>query len=206
MIDRSHLNAAGGKAEGKVLNSFKFLNQGWWDVGEPNGSCIHEKGSGKGIGDMDGFLFLTPVGTNKGLEDVITEWSYLTIYSTWDLNLKIGAKVTLSMHSVLPRSSRELFRVTRAWVLDCANWEVKRVMDFGANIIEPRSSANSSIFNGPIPNIVLFRVLQKTYKKCITIYVLRVSLYKSCTTIENSKHFFFKHSNIFWWNIGPVAL
>ena len=39
----------------------------------------------------------------------------------------------------------------------------------------------------PIPNIVLFRVLQKTYKKCITIYVLRVSLYKSCTTIENSK-------------------
>ena len=40
---------------------------------------------------------------------------------------------------------------------------------------------------GPIPNIVLCRVLQKMYKKCITIYVLRVSLYKSCTTINNSK-------------------
>ena len=39
----------------------------------------------------------------------------------------------------------------------------------------------------PIPNIVLFPVLKKTYKKCIIIYVLRVTLYKSCTTIENSK-------------------
>ena len=39
----------------------------------------------------------------------------------------------------------------------------------------------------PIPNIVLCQVLQKTYKKCIIIYVLTVSLYKSCTTIENSK-------------------
>ena len=39
----------------------------------------------------------------------------------------------------------------------------------------------------PIPNIVLYRVLQKTYKKCITIYVLRMNLYKCCTTIENSK-------------------
>ena len=39
----------------------------------------------------------------------------------------------------------------------------------------------------PIPNIVLCWVLEKMYKKCITIYVLKVSLYKSCTTIDNSK-------------------
>jgi len=38
-------------------------------VGEPNGSCIHEKGH---ICDKDGFLLLNPVGISKGLEDVDT--------------------------------------------------------------------------------------------------------------------------------------
>ena len=39
VIDRGPLNTAGGYAEGRVLDSLEFL-----DVGEPNGSCIHEKG------------------------------------------------------------------------------------------------------------------------------------------------------------------
>ena len=46
------------------------MNEGWRGVGEPNGSCIHEKGPNKElIGDKYGFLLLTPVVTNMGLED-----------------------------------------------------------------------------------------------------------------------------------------
>ena len=29
VIDRSHLNTAGGNAEGRVLDSLEFLNWGW---------------------------------------------------------------------------------------------------------------------------------------------------------------------------------
>ena len=66
-IDRGHLNASGGYAEGRVLDSL------WSGAGESNGSCIHEKGLDKGhIGDNYGFLLLTPVGTSKGLEDIDT--------------------------------------------------------------------------------------------------------------------------------------
>ena len=62
-----------GYAEGRVLDGLKFLNKGWWDIGEPNGSCIHEKIPDKGhIGDKYGYLLLTPVGARKGLEDVDT--------------------------------------------------------------------------------------------------------------------------------------
>ena len=66
MIDGSHLNAAGGYAEGRVLNSsLEFLNKGWWDVGEPNGSCICEKRPDKRhIGDKYGFR------TSRNIEDV----------------------------------------------------------------------------------------------------------------------------------------
>ena len=42
VIDGGHLNAAGGYAEGRVLDSLEFLNQGWSGVSEPNWSCIHE--------------------------------------------------------------------------------------------------------------------------------------------------------------------
>ena len=36
VIDRSHLNAAGGYAEGKVLDSLEFLNKGWRGIRLPN--------------------------------------------------------------------------------------------------------------------------------------------------------------------------
>ena len=73
VIDRDHLNTAGGYAEGRVLDNFEFLYKGWLDVGEPNQSCIHEEGPDKGLmGDKYGLLLLTPVGTSKGLEDVDT--------------------------------------------------------------------------------------------------------------------------------------
>ena len=68
MIDRSNPNTAGGNSEGRVLASLEFLNKGWRDVGEPHGSCMHEKGPYKGhIGDKYGFPLMTPVGTNNGL-------------------------------------------------------------------------------------------------------------------------------------------
>ena len=70
VIDRSHLNAAGGHAEGGVLDC---LNKGWLGVGDPNGSCIHGKGPDEGhIGDKYGFLLPTPFDASKGLEDVNT--------------------------------------------------------------------------------------------------------------------------------------
>ena len=50
---------------------------GWRGVGEPNGSCIHEKAPDKRhIGDKYGFLLLTAVGTSKGLENVDTASTY----------------------------------------------------------------------------------------------------------------------------------
>ena len=71
VIDRGHLNRAGGYAEGRDLDSIEFLNKGWRGIGEPNGSCIHEKGPDKRlIGDKYGLLLLTPVGTSKDLEYV----------------------------------------------------------------------------------------------------------------------------------------
>ena len=75
VIDRSYFNAASGygNAEGRVLDNLEFLNCGWWGVGEPNGSYIHEKGPDKGhIGDKCGFLLLIPVGTSRRLEDFDT--------------------------------------------------------------------------------------------------------------------------------------
>ena len=73
VIDISHLNADGGYMEGRVLDSLEFLNKGSLGDIEPNRSCIYEKGPDKGhVGDMYGFLLLTPVSTSKGLEDVDT--------------------------------------------------------------------------------------------------------------------------------------
>ena len=73
MIDKGHLNAAGGYVEGRVLDSLEFLKQGLGGARKLNGSGIHAKGYDKElIGDKDGFLLLTPVGTSKGLEDVDT--------------------------------------------------------------------------------------------------------------------------------------
>ena len=43
VINKQHFNAAGGYAEGRVLDSLKFMNMGQSVVGEPNGSCIHKK-------------------------------------------------------------------------------------------------------------------------------------------------------------------
>ena len=72
-IDKRRLNAAGDYEKGRVLDGLQFLNKGWWGVGEPNWSCIYEKGPDKGhICDKYGFFFLIPVGISKGLEDVDT--------------------------------------------------------------------------------------------------------------------------------------
>ena len=72
-IDRGYPNAAGGYAEGWVLDNLEFLNKGWWCVGEQNGNCIYEKGPDKGlIVDKYGFLWLTPVVASKGLQNVDT--------------------------------------------------------------------------------------------------------------------------------------
>ena len=73
LIDIGHLNAAGRYAEGRVLDISEFLNKEWRGIGEPNGSCILEKGPDKEhIGDKYDFLLLTPVGTSKDLDDVDT--------------------------------------------------------------------------------------------------------------------------------------
>ena len=69
VIDRGRYNTAGGYAEGRVLDSLKFLNEEWLGVGEPNSSSIHDKGL---LGDKYGLLLLTPVGTSKGLGYVDT--------------------------------------------------------------------------------------------------------------------------------------
>ena len=62
VINRGHLNTAGSYAEGRVVDSLEILDKGWWDVGEPNVSCIHEKGPDKElIGDGYDFHLLTPV-------------------------------------------------------------------------------------------------------------------------------------------------
>ena len=68
MIDRGHLDAAGGYAEGKVLDKLEYMKKGWRGVEEPNASCILKKGHI----DESGFLLLTPVGSSKDLEDVDT--------------------------------------------------------------------------------------------------------------------------------------
>jgi len=73
VINRDHLNASGGYADGRILESIEFLDKGWRGVGEPNGNCMHEKGPAKGhICDKYGVLLPTPVGTSKSLEDVDT--------------------------------------------------------------------------------------------------------------------------------------
>ena len=73
LIDRGHPNAAGGYVDDRVLDSLGFLNKRWWGIGEPDGSCIHEKERDKGLlGDKYGFLLLTTVDTSKALKDVDT--------------------------------------------------------------------------------------------------------------------------------------
>ena len=89
VMDRGHLNTAGGYAEGRVLNSLEFLDKGWLGVRESNWSCMHEKGPDKGfIGDEYGFLLLTPVGTSKALRMSIRGNPRVTTDSTWALNMK----------------------------------------------------------------------------------------------------------------------
>ena len=73
--------------------------------------------------DKDGFPLLTPVGTSKGLEDVDMGWSLS------DLNCHgLGKWLPVCSVSFQEVATREMFRVTWGWVLDCANWVVKRVM------------------------------------------------------------------------------
>ena len=146
VIGRRPLNADGNYAQG-----LEILNQGWWVVCKPSGSCINKNGSDKEYeGDNYGFLLMTPVGTNKGLEDVDADEAQVSIYLTWGQNLKWGSKVInfKSSKGVLLRTRRELSRVTRAWVFDCANWAVERVIVvFEAEIANIRLSAHFSKFS-----------------------------------------------------------
>ena len=151
VIDRVHLNAAGGYAEGKVLDSLEFLKKGWWGVEKPNGSFIHEKGPDKGhIGDKYGFLLLTSVATSKGFGGVDMEWSLG--YYRFDMGIEFAVRVkghsqSPSIQGVLSRGSKE-FRVIWGWVLHCANCGVKRVMqEFRAEMAKSRLFAHSSIFD-----------------------------------------------------------
>ena len=44
--------------EGRVLDGLEFLIKVWRGVGDPNGSCMHEKGPDKGsIGDKYDFTY-----------------------------------------------------------------------------------------------------------------------------------------------------
>ena len=73
-----------------------FLNKGCLGVGEPNGSCIHEKGSNKGhIGDKYGFLLLPPVSTSKDLEDADTGYSP----ADYRFDMAIEFEVRVESHS-----------------------------------------------------------------------------------------------------------
>ena len=73
VIDRGHLHAAGGNAEGRFSDNLEFMNKRRRGIGEPNGRCTYEKEPDKGhLSDQYRFLLLTQVGTSKGLENVDT--------------------------------------------------------------------------------------------------------------------------------------
>ena len=76
MIDGGYLNAACGYAEGRFLESLEFLNQGWWGVGETDGSGIHEKELDNGyIGDKDFDTSLYTEPLYFHVKDVDMGWS-----------------------------------------------------------------------------------------------------------------------------------
>jgi len=63
VIDRGHLNTAGGYAKGRVLDSLEFLDMGWRGVVEPNESwCVGRKGLSN----------LINVGVGTGNSEVIS--------------------------------------------------------------------------------------------------------------------------------------
>ena len=96
VIDRGHLNATGGYAEGKYLGNLEILNKGWCGIREPNGSYMHKKGPNKGhIRDKYGFLLLTPVGIIRSLEDVDTGLSPVGVFT----NTKERSYVSFSLRS-----------------------------------------------------------------------------------------------------------
>ena len=66
VIGGGHLNAAGGYAEGRVLDILEFLNKGW-----------------DGVLNKNGFFLLTPVGISKGFEDVDTGKARVINDLTW---------------------------------------------------------------------------------------------------------------------------
>ena len=149
VIDRSYPNASGIYAEGRVLNTLYLLSKGWWGVGEPNRSCIREKRPYKRhIGDKYVFFLVTQLVPVRALRMLILGKARVTKDLTWALNLKCWSKVTPSIQRVLSRGIMEMFRVIWRWMFDCANRGVNRVMvDFGAEIADPSSSALTSIFD-----------------------------------------------------------
>ena len=68
-----HLPAAGGYAEGSVLDSLKFLDRGGGGAGEPDGVGVGEEGGNEGfVCEEKGLFALSPGGTSRGRLDVET--------------------------------------------------------------------------------------------------------------------------------------
>ena len=49
MVNGTHLHAAGGKTEGRILDSLEFLDGGRGSIGEPDWGSVGEKGPDKGL-------------------------------------------------------------------------------------------------------------------------------------------------------------
>ena len=71
MVNGTHLHAAGGYAEGRILNTLEFLNGGGGRVGEPDWGSVGKKGTDEGLeSDEEGLLLLAPKGASKGSQNV----------------------------------------------------------------------------------------------------------------------------------------
>ena len=71
MVNGTHLHAAGGYAEGRILDALEFQNGGRGSVGEPNWGSVGEQGANEGlVGDEEGLFLLAPRGASKSTEDV----------------------------------------------------------------------------------------------------------------------------------------
>ena len=93
-------------------------------LGYPMGTAYMKKNRIRDwyIGDISMISFCLPqLVSARVLTMLIPGEARVTIDLTWAQNLKRGSKVTSSIRGVLSRGSRELFRGTLGWVLDCAN-------------------------------------------------------------------------------------
>ena len=49
MVNGTHLHAAGGNTEGRILYALEFLNGGGGSVGEPDWGGVSEEGTDEGL-------------------------------------------------------------------------------------------------------------------------------------------------------------